>query len=143
VLGLALSITLSQLALVALASWLLIARWTGRLLALEIPLPAPLAVFVAWSVIAALASARSLDSVVGCKHLLNLGALIVLVNALPDASLTRRFAAWLVLALTITAVPGLVQVAMCPGPEVTGQAGPLLGRLLRTCARARGPTAST
>jgi hypothetical protein len=30
-------------------------------------------------------------------------------------------------------------MAMCPGPEVTGQAGPFLGWLLRKCARARGP----
>jgi putative inorganic carbon (HCO3(-)) transporter len=139
VLGLALSITLSQLALVALTAWLLIARCTGRLPALEIPLPVPLAVFVACSVIAALASARPLDSVIACKHLLNLGALIVLVNVLSDAPLTRRFATWLVLALTFTAILGLVQVAMCPGPEVTAHASTLVGRFLRKCVRARGP----
>ena len=139
VLGLALSITLSQLALVALAAWLLIARWTGRLPALEFPLPGPLTMFVVWSVIAALASARPLDSVVACKHLLNLGALVVLVNALSDTALARRFATWLVAALTVTALLGVVQVAMCPGPEVTAHASTLVGWFLRKCVRARGP----
>jgi putative inorganic carbon (hco3(-)) transporter len=137
VLGLALSITLSQLALVALAAWLLIARWAGRLPALRMPLLGPLVVFVAWSVVAALASARPLESVVASKHLLNLGALLVLVNALSDAALARRFVTWLVLALTATAVIGLVQVAACPGPEVAPHGGAIVGWFLRKCVRAR------
>jgi putative inorganic carbon (hco3(-)) transporter len=138
VLGLALSITLSQLALAALAAWLLIARWAGRLPALRAPLLAPLAVFVAWTIVAALASARPLESIVASKHLLNLGALLVIVNALSDAALARRFATWLVLALTATAVIGLVQVAACPGPEVTTPGGAIVGWFLRKCLRARG-----
>jgi hypothetical protein len=38
VLGLASSITLSQIALAALAAWLLVARWAGRLPAVHVPL---------------------------------------------------------------------------------------------------------
>jgi len=139
VIGLAASITLSQLALAALAAWLVLARLTGRLPAVQMPLLGPLAVFAAWSVLAALGSARPLDSIMACKHLLNLGAVIVLVNALSDATLARRFATWLVVALTVTAVLGLIQVAACPGPDATAHAGALVGRFLRKCARARGP----
>jgi O-antigen ligase len=137
--GLASSITLSQLALTGLVAWLVIARCTGRLPALQMPLLGPLAAFAAWSVVTALVSERPLDSLVACKHLLNLGALIVLVNALSDAGLARRFATWLVVALTVTALLGLVQVAACPGPEATAQASSLVGSFLRKCVRARGP----
>jgi O-antigen ligase len=138
VVGLALSISLSQLALAGLAAWLLIARRAGRVGPLRAPLLGPLAAFAAWSVVAALASARPLDSLTACKHLLNLAALFVIVNALSDAGLARRFATWLVLALALAAAIGLLQVAACPGPEVTAHATTLAGKLLRKCTRARG-----
>jgi len=134
VLGLALSITLRQLTLVALAVWVVIARRAGRLPALQMPLLGPLGAFAAWSVVAALGSARPLDSFAACKHLLNLGALVLLANVLSDATFARRFATWLVLALTVAALIGLVQVAACPGPEVTAHASTLVGKFLRKCS---------
>jgi hypothetical protein len=134
VLGLALSITLRQLTLVALAVWVVIARRAGRLPALQMPLLGPLGAFAAWSVVAALGSARRLDSFAACKHLLNLGALVLLANVLSDATFARRFATWSVLALTVAALIGLVQVAACPGPEVTAHASTLVGKFLRKCS---------
>ena len=138
VVGLALSISVSQIALAALAAWLLLARWAGRLPALQWPLLAPIAAFAAWSVVTALASERPLDALYTCKSLLNLGALFVIANALPDAATARRFATWLVLAMAAASVLAVVQVAVCPGPEATAYASTLAGKFLRKCTRARG-----
>jgi O-antigen ligase len=138
VLGLALSISVSQITLAALGGWVLLARRVGRLGPLRTPLLGPLAAFAAWSVVTALASARPLESLVACKNLLNLAALLVIVNALSNAALARRFATWLVLAVAVAAAIGIVQVTMCPGPEATAPATALLERFLRKCTRARG-----
>jgi O-antigen ligase len=138
VLGLTVSISLSQVALGALAAWVLLARRAGRLPALQAPLLVPIAAFSAWSVLAALASERPLESVFATKSLLNLAALFVVANALPDVATTRRFATWLLLALAVASALALVQVAACPGPEATAQASTLAGRFLRKCTRARG-----
>jgi O-antigen ligase len=136
--GLALSISVSQIALAALAVGVLVARRTGRIPRLQAPLLIPIAAFAAWSLLAALAAERPLESVYACKHLLNLAALFVLVNALSDAATARRFATWLLLAVTVTAVLAIVQVAACPGPGAAAPSSALVGKLLRKCARARG-----
>jgi O-antigen ligase len=138
VFGLALSISVSQIALGALAVWVLVARRAGRIPPLQAPLLVPMAAFAAWSLVAALASERPLESFYESKHLLNLAALFVLVNALPDAATARRFAIWLLLAVTGTAALAIVQVAACPGPEATAPASALVGKFLRKCVRARG-----
>jgi O-antigen ligase len=137
VLGLAASISVSQIALGALAIWVVLARRAGVLPPLRAPLLVPIALFAGWSVVAALASDRPLESLAACKGLLDLAAVLVLVNALSEPGLARRFATWLVLALAVAAVLGLVQVALCAGPEAAG-AGGLAGKLLRKCTRARG-----
>jgi O-antigen ligase len=136
--GLALSISASQIALGALAVWLLLARRAGRVASLQTPLLAPLATFAAWTIVTALASERPLESLVESKHLLNLAALIVVANTLSDPTLTRRFAMWLALAVAVVAVIAIVQVAACPGPTATASTGALLDKLLRKCTRARG-----
>jgi len=138
VFGLALSISVSQIALGALAVWVLVARRVGRIPPLQAPLLIPIAAFAVWSLVAALASERPLESFYNTKHLLNLAALFVLVNALPDAATARRFATWLLIAVTGTAVLAIVQVAACPGPEATASTWALVGKLLRKCGRARG-----
>jgi O-antigen ligase len=138
VVGLAASISVSQIALAGLAVWVLVARRWGRLASLQAPLTGPLAAFAAWSVVSALASARPLESLIACKSVLNLAALAVIVNALSDTALVRRFATGLVLALAVAAAIGIVQVALCPGPEVTAHASAPIDRLLRKCTRARG-----
>jgi len=138
VLGLALSISLSQITLVALAAWLLLARAMGRPVTLRAPLLAPIAAFAAVSVVAALASGHRAQSLIACKGLLDLLALFVIASALPDAAAARRFATWLILALAVSAIAGIVQVAACPGPEVIGHGSTLTDKLLRKCTRARG-----
>lgn len=138
VVGLAFSISVSQIALAALAVWLLIARRAGRVGPLRAPLLGPIALFAGWSVVAALASARPLESLVACKMLLNLGALFVIASALTDAALARRFSTWLILALAAAAAAGLVQVAACPGPEAIAPGTTFAGKFLRKCTRARG-----
>ena len=138
VVGLAFSISVSQIALAALAAWLLIARRAGRGVALRAPLLGPIALFAGWSVIAALASGRPLESLAACKMLLNLGALFVIASALTDAALARRFSTWLILALAAAAAAGLVQVAACPGPEAIAPGPTFIEKFLRKCTRARG-----
>jgi putative inorganic carbon (hco3(-)) transporter len=136
--GLALSISVSQIALAGLATWVLIARRAGRLGPLRAPLLAPLVAFAVWSVVTALASARPLESLVACKSLLNFALFFVLVNALSDVAVVRRFVTWLVLAVAVAAVIGIVQVMACPGPEATAHGTALVDRFLRKCTRARG-----
>jgi O-antigen ligase len=138
VLGLTLSISVSQIALGALAVWVLLARRAGRIPTLRAPLLAPIAVFAAWSVMAALVSERPPESLYESKNLLNLAALFVIVNALPDAATARRFATWLLIALAGAAALAIVQVAACPGSEAAAQSTALAGKFFRKCARARG-----
>jgi O-antigen ligase len=137
VVGLAASISVAQITLAALAVWLVLARRAALVPPLQAPLVAPIAAFAVWSVVAALASDRPLESLLAAKSLLNLGALFVIVNVLSEPRLARRFATWLLLAVAVVAVVSLLQVAVCPGPEAAGH-GALLGKLLRKCTRARG-----
>jgi O-antigen ligase len=136
ILGLTLSISVSQTALAALAAWVLLARRAGRLPPLQVPLLAPIAAFAAWSLVAALASERPLESLYTSKSMLNFAALFVIASALPDAATARRFATWLFIALAGAAALAIVQVAACPGAEAT--ASTLAGKFLRKCSRARG-----
>jgi O-antigen ligase len=135
--GLLASISLTQIVLAALAVWLVIARRAGMIPPLRAPLLGPLVAFGAWTVVAALASDRPLESLVATKSLLNLAALFVIVNALSAPPLARRFATWLLVGLGVVAAVALVQVAACPGPGAAAD-GALLGTVLRKCARARG-----
>jgi len=136
--GLAVSISLAQITLGVLVAWVLLARRAGVLGRLRWPLLLPIAVFAVWSVVAALASEQPAVSAWELKHLLTLGAIFVIVNALPEPADARRFAVWLLLGLTAAAVFGLVQVALCPGPEAVGTGTAVLGKFLRKCTRARG-----
>ena len=124
VIGLAVSISLAQTVLTVLVVWVLLARWAGLLGRLRWPLLAPILAFTAWSLVAALASDHVTGSLYELKGLLSLGALFVIVNALTDPAAARRFAVWLLLALTGAAVLGLVQVVACPGPDAVGAATP-------------------
>jgi hypothetical protein len=126
----------SQIALGALAAWVLVARRAGRIPPLQAPLLVPIAAFAAWSLVAALASERPLESFYESKHLLNLAALFVLVNAL-DAATARRFAIWLLFA--VTRRPGDRAGGGVPGRATAPLA---LGQAPQEDAAAR-PTAST
>ena len=138
VVGLAVSISLAQIALAALAVWMLLARAAGLLERLRWPLLPPIAAFAGWSVVAALASDHPAAAMWELKNLLTLGAVFVIVNALPAPADARRFALWLLVGLIGAAVLGIVQVAMCPGPEAAGTSTAVVGKFLRKCTRARG-----
>ena len=131
-LGLAVSISLSELALAALTVALVLgSRETlGRL---RWPLLGPLLVFAAWTLAAALTSGRPLASLTTSKNLLVLGTFYVVLNTLPDAAAARRFATVLFALMVAVAVLAILQVWGCPA---TPPAWPLLGRLLRKCERA-------
>ena len=138
VIGMAASISLAQIALTALLVWVLLARRAGVLERLDWPLLWPIGAFAVWSAVAALASDWPRDSIFALKSVLTLGTIFVVANALPTADAARRFTTWLILALTGAAVVALVQVASCPGPAATDAGIPVIGKLLRKCARARG-----
>jgi O-antigen ligase len=127
--GLLASISVTQIALAALLVWVVLARRAALIPPLRAPLLGPIVAFAAWSVVAALASDRPLESLVSAKGLLNLGAMFVLANVLSEPALARRFATWLLAGLGVVALAGIVQVAACPGVDATG--------LLRKCTRAR------
>src|SRR5438874_4318734 len=76
-LGLAASISLSQLTLVALAAWLAFGPRRAGARHAGWPLAGPLAAFAAWTLVAVLASPRPLESLVAAKGLLALGAFYV------------------------------------------------------------------
>jgi O-antigen ligase len=136
--GLAVSISLAQLALGALGAWVLLARRAGRLGPLRWPLLAPIAAFSVWSVVAALASARPADGLHECKNVLTLALVFVLANALPDATAARRFATGLLLAITVAAAFALLQVNACPDVNFFSPARGVVGWFFRKCGRARG-----
>jgi O-antigen ligase len=132
--GLAVSISLAELSLAALAGWLLVTRRLPRRLAAW-PLLAPLAAFAAWTVVAALASARPLESLAAAKSLLTLATVWVVLHALRDPAAAQRFATVLLVLLGVVGLLAIVQSAWCPP---TPPAWPGLARFFRKCDRARG-----
>ena len=136
VLGLGLSITLSQTALTLLTLlWL----WTlrdpeTRRMALR-PLWQPILAFSAVSLLSALGSEHARASVIASKGLLLSAALYVTANALTESRAAERFLSGLVLVATIAAVIGLLQASLCPGPAP--DYGPPAW-LYHRCFRARG-----
>jgi putative inorganic carbon (HCO3(-)) transporter len=136
--GFAMSISLAQIALGLLVAWVLLARRAGVLPRLRWPLLPPIAAFAVWSLVSALASEQIGSALWELKNLLTLGTLFVLVSALPQPADARRFAVWLLVGLTGAAVLGLVQVAVCPGPDAVGAGTAVVGKFLRKCTRARG-----
>ena len=133
VVGLVSSISVAQIAFAALGAWVLVARRLGVLPPLVAPLWVPIAVFAAWTVIAALASSRPGESLIATKHLLTLAAVWVVANAVPGTDGARRFLGALVVALAVVSALAVVLVAGCPDDAVTAARG-----FFRKCARARG-----
>lgn len=134
-LGLAVSISLAEAALAALAVVLLLGRRASDGARLAWPLAAPVGAFAAWTLVSALASARPLESLVAAKTLLTLATLFIVVNALPDRPAVERFVALLLILVSLVGALGIVQVAAC---QETPPGVPLLDRFLRKCWRARG-----
>ncbi len=136
VLGLGLSITLSETALALLtALWL----WTlrspdGRAQARR-PLGGPVLALSGATVLSALASGHPASSLMAAKGLLLVAALYVTADFLEGAAAADRFLSGLALVVAVAAAAGLVQVTLCPGQE------PDYGWpawLYHRCYRARG-----
>jgi O-antigen ligase len=138
VLGLVASISLSQTTLVLLAVWLVLARCAGIVSRLRLPLALPLVLFVAWTVVAALASDDLRDSLSTCKNLMNLAGLWIVASTLEDARAARRFLAGLALALGVVAVLAIVQVGACPAEVPRASYGRVIVNFFRHCSRAHG-----
>jgi len=138
VLGLVSSISLTQVTLALLAVWLGLARRAGIVARLRLPLAVPLVLFVAWTVVAALASDDPRDSLATCKNLLNLVGLWIVASTLEDARAARRFLAGLALALGVVAVLAIVQVGACPAEPPAASYGRVIVNFFRHCQRAHG-----
>jgi len=136
VVGLGLSITLSQTALA-----LLTLLWLGRVWrretrdAMSWPLWQPVLALGAVCVVSALSAPHPGAGLVACKKLLLVAALYVLADELDSVKQAERLLSGLALAVAAAAVAGLLQVNLCPGPEADyGSPAWLYHR----CARARG-----
>ncbi len=138
VVGLAASITLSETMLVVLAVWLALGPRAPRPRPGSWPLLGPMAAFAAWTLVAALASARPVESLLAAKGLLSLAAFYVVLHALPDGRAAERFAAGLFVAVSLVALLAIVQVAACPAFLDVQSSSAAVRLLFRKCARARG-----
>ncbi len=139
-LGLAVSITLAETALVLLTARLIwrLARRQARLGGR--PLVAPVAAWAAASLLAALASAEPLDALQSAlRGLVLVATFYVMVDALPDTHAADR---WLLAVFALVAAVGIVgalQVALCPVLEPLAPTAAHLGilrRVLTRCHRA-------
>lgn len=136
ILGLGLSITLSQSALVVLAAlWLWGLRDPRVRAAARWPLWHPVLAFSATSLLSALASGHAATSLAACKGLLLVAALYVTADALPDLEAAHRFLSALLLVTAVAAAVGVLQTVICPGPGAD-YAGPAW--LYHRCYRGRG-----
>ena len=137
VIGLGLSITLSQSALAVLtALWLWRLRDPGVRRAQAWPLRAPVLAFAGATLLSALLSGELAWSLTASKGLLLIAALYVTADALEDVGSAGRFLTFLSAVLAIAAGIGLLQVAVCPGP---GADAGTPAWLYHRCHRARGP----
>ncbi len=148
VIGLALSITLTETALILLA-----VRWIVRLARGEArrgwPLVAPIAAFAAVTLAAALHAAMPGDSLLASRTVLLLASVWIVRDALPDARAAERALLLLLGTMVITSFVGIAQVTYCaewPAAATrAGEAAPWLGRVIpwatrlgTKCHRARG-----
>ena len=136
VLGLGVSITLSESALAVLTPlWLWRLRDPEARAAVRWPLWQPVLAFSAVSLISALASWNPVTALAACKGLLLVAALYVTADALPGPADAHRFLSALLVVVTVAAVVGLLQTVACPGPAADyGSPAWLYHR----CYRARG-----
>ena len=136
VLGLGLSITLSETALTLLTLlWLWRLRDPEARAAARWPLWQPVLAFSAVSLVSALASGHPVTALLACKGLLLVTALYVTVDVLSGPADGHRFLSALLVVVTVAAVVGLLQTVTCPGPAADyGSPAWLYHR----CYRARG-----
>ena len=132
--GLAFSITLSQVTLALLVLLWVYRLWDARArAAMTFPLATPFLAFVAASLLAALRSADVWESLAKSKALLLILVFFALVDLLGSADDADWFLARLFLLMAVVSFLGVVQVAFCPEKPL---GGPLLWRWTRNCHRA-------
>ena len=120
VVGLGLSITLSETALALLTLlWLVRLRDPAVRAEARWPLWRPVAAFSAITLVSALSSGHAGEALVASKGLLLVAALYVTAAMLRDAADADRFLTGLTLVLAVAAVIGLLQVGVCPGPAAS------------------------
>jgi O-antigen ligase len=136
VLGLGLSITLSETALTLLTLlWLWRLRDPEARAAARWPLWQPVVAFSAVSLVSALASGHPVMALGACKGLLLVTALYVTADVLSGPEDGHRFLSALLVVATVAAAVGVLQTAVCPGPAADyGSPAWLYHR----CNRARG-----
>ncbi|HET8578783.1 MAG TPA: O-antigen ligase family protein, partial [Methylomirabilota bacterium] len=136
ILGLAFSITLSQVALAVLAAlWLWRLRDPALRSTAAFPLWRPVLAFGGATVLSALLSGHAAQSLVAARGLWLVLALYVTADMTENARGADRFLTWLGLAVAVAATVGLLQVGLCPG---SGETGWSPAWLYHRCGRARG-----
>ena len=134
VVGLGLSITLSETALALLAVrtvWRLV-RGQARL---TWPLAWPIGAFIAATVLAALLSARPLESLLAARTAFLVLGFWVVIDALPRVADVTRALRLLLAVVGVAGLVGIVQVVFC---AQLGPWAPVLGRVAMKCHRAHG-----
>ena len=141
VVGLAVSITLSETSLVVLAVWLVWTRHARTMSRTSWPLLAPVLAFSAWSILTAALSSTPLESLRATKTLLPLATLWIVFGVLDDASAARRFASRLLWALAGVAVVSILQVTTCAPSRLDAFDSswpPVVRSVFGKCRRAHG-----
>jgi putative inorganic carbon (hco3(-)) transporter len=133
--GFAVSITLSELALVGLAMLLVAEAWHRRTAPRPWPLLTPILTFAAATLLSAAVSNEPWESLMTSKELLGLATLYVVGFTLPDATTARRAGALFFGLMAVVGLLGVLQIAFCPPAP---PALPVLGRFFRKCHRAHG-----
>jgi len=137
VVGLGLSISLSESALAALTVlWLWRLRDPGVRRAQSWPLWGPMLAFSGVTILSALLSGYPVESLVHCKSLLLGLVLYVTADALAGTDDAERFLTFLSIVVTIAAAMGLLQFGLCPTSAVDAGTPRWL---YHRCYRARGP----
>lgn len=134
--GLALSITLSQLALALLVGyWLFRLREASARAAVTLPLAAPFLAFVAASLLSALRAGDVWGSLAQAKALLLILVFFALVNTLESPEEADGFLNRFLLLMAAVSLLSVIQVSLCPEHP---WGGPILARWTRKCFRAHG-----
>jgi len=134
--GLAFSITVSELTLVVLA--VVLVSGTSPDALRRAPLTEPLLGFAAWTLLAAATSDAPADSLRATKSLLLLATFWIVLAAIPSAAAARRFATALFVAVTAAALSSIFQVLGCPSDGSYGWPSrmPVVGMYFNKCERA-------
>jgi putative inorganic carbon (HCO3(-)) transporter len=134
VVGLGVSITLAETALVLLALRFIIRLARGETRG-SWPLKWPILAFIAATLLAASLSGRPAESLWSARSVVHLLGLWVIVDALPDVGAVTRALAGLLAVLALVSIVGIGQVALC---VQLAPWAPVLGRVALKCHRAHG-----